>query len=440
MSTPAKPEASKPERKRQDWLIVLLILLLGFVCVLVAGQYALRFSPTWQADTNMESNIDLNSQLLTGKPQDFFEPVDPAILTQPAWSNIFLTPGASIPFINQTPLPTSPNANTEVPTLIGTTAVPTNTVAVTNTTVPTNTLVWIPLPNTPTRRPPPANTPTDTPIPDVDLQISMTDRGVSYLPNGILIYTVVVTNNSGSIVNSVPVAVLLPVEIVTASWTCSMAGGATCTGAGSNNINDIVNLPAYASVTYTITADIPAVGTPLNGSASVTTPGGYNETAPLDNTAAESTTALTSEINIGPGDHSWTNPGSGGSYTILLETPITSDFIYYERYAPGSTDHVDLDWVQILISQDGITWHQVFYWGDPPPPGTSDTNTNVALPVGGECPTEADNCSIHGLYNDTGITINITSLGLSGSYPWIQINCPGADTGSDGCDIDSIEP
>ncbi|HET9913076.1 MAG TPA: hypothetical protein VFQ13_14370, partial [Anaerolineales bacterium] len=160
MSTPAKPEKPKKERERQDWVIVLLILLLGLCCVAGAGQYALRFAPNWQLDTDMESNIDLNSQFLTGKPQGFFEPIDPAILTQPGWvnGNIFLTSGAFTP---GTPLPTS-TASTLVPTAVGTTAVATNTVVVTNTTVPTNTLVWIPLPATSTRRPPPEDTATNT--------------------------------------------------------------------------------------------------------------------------------------------------------------------------------------------------------------------------------------------------------------------------------------
>jgi hypothetical protein len=142
MSTSARPENSKPERKRQGWLIVFLILLVGFCCVLGAGQYALRFAPSWQLDTNMESNLDLNSEFLTSKPQQFFEPLDPAILTQPSWvnGNVFLTPGAADSFVNNsTPLPTS-SSSTNIPTIIGTTAVPTNTGVVTNTTVPTNTL------------------------------------------------------------------------------------------------------------------------------------------------------------------------------------------------------------------------------------------------------------------------------------------------------------
>ena len=82
---------SKPEnerRERKDWFIVLLILLLGFLCVIVAGQRALLASPSWTLKANMGSGIDPNSDFLT-KPIDFYEPVDPAILTQPAWVRVF---------------------------------------------------------------------------------------------------------------------------------------------------------------------------------------------------------------------------------------------------------------------------------------------------------------------------------------------------------------
>jgi len=46
------------------------------------------------------------------------------------------------------------------------------------------------------------------------------------------------------------------------------------------------------------------------------------------------------------------------------------------------------------------------------------------------------------LYNNTGITIDIDSLGLSGSYPWIRFYCPTIAEGNtdDLCDIDAIQP
>src|SRR5512145_2884891 len=89
------------ERERRDWMIIPIILVIGFLCVLVAGQWALRFSPRWQLNANMDSNLDPNSDFLTSRPNGFIEPVDPSILTQPAWADFFLTPGAS--FATKTP-------------------------------------------------------------------------------------------------------------------------------------------------------------------------------------------------------------------------------------------------------------------------------------------------------------------------------------------------
>ncbi|HLO13372.1 MAG TPA: hypothetical protein VK206_00990 [Anaerolineales bacterium] len=83
------------ERERNDWIIILIILLIGFLCVILAGGWALRFPPNWELNANMESNLNPNIDFLTRKPSGFIEPVDPSILTAPVWINIFLTPGAS---------------------------------------------------------------------------------------------------------------------------------------------------------------------------------------------------------------------------------------------------------------------------------------------------------------------------------------------------------
>jgi hypothetical protein len=130
------------------------------------------------------------------------------------------------------------------------------------------------------------------------------------------------------------------------------------------------------------------------------------------------------------------------SPAIVADGDGAYDFVYYERVAPPPavppvTDpRVDMDWVQIQISSDGSTWYTVFYWGN----GSSDGNSNVALPAGPWCATETDNCGIPltSLYNSTGVAINIDGLVPAGSYPWIRITAPAGDAG-DGCDIDAIQ-
>src|SRR5215208_255783 len=148
---PMDPFMKATERERQDWIVILIILLIGFGSVILAGQWALRFSPRWMLDTNMESNIDPNSDFRTGIPNAFIGQIDPAILTQPAWINVFLTPGAL--FVTGTPFPT------RTATIAVTSTSPanaTNTVVV--TTSPTSILVYFP----PTRivTPRPASTAT----------------------------------------------------------------------------------------------------------------------------------------------------------------------------------------------------------------------------------------------------------------------------------------
>lgn len=290
MSNPEKSKPQSERRERQDWGIVLLILLVGLCCVAGAGQYALRFAPFWQADTNMESNLDLDSEFLTNKPIVLFEPLDPAILTQPGWVNggIYLTPGAD--FVTGTPLPAS--TNTEVPTITGT-IVPTNTLALTAS--PTNTLVWIPLPATKTSNPGPGptNTSPPGPLPSADLgiaQIEVPPTG-TYVPGGTLTYTVTVTNAGPSNVIGATVTDAFTAQVTGASWSC-VAVGTTCGAGGPGAINDVVNLPVGSMITYTVNVNISAGGSgDLVHTATVTLPAGYTDPGPLPNVATDTNTA-----------------------------------------------------------------------------------------------------------------------------------------------------
>ncbi|HEX5940963.1 MAG TPA: hypothetical protein VFY66_01740, partial [Anaerolineales bacterium] len=138
------------ESERRDWMFIAFILLFGLLWILLAGGWALRFTPHWELDTNVGSRIDPNSDFLTNKPGSFIEPVDPAILTNPAWINAVLTPGASFSTVTQLYTTASAPAGTSTSgTLVTTqTTVPTTTALTTTTppalTTPTNTLVYVP--------------------------------------------------------------------------------------------------------------------------------------------------------------------------------------------------------------------------------------------------------------------------------------------------------
>jgi hypothetical protein len=142
------------KNERRGWTLVAILLLIGLLCVTAAGNLAIRFAPRWTLQADMRSRLDPNSAYFTSLPENFFLPVDPAILTPPIWINLFLTPGQSIP--TRVPQATGTPQNTSVPRQIS------STIAPTTTPTPTGTFVLF----TPTRffTPKPTATKTATAI------------------------------------------------------------------------------------------------------------------------------------------------------------------------------------------------------------------------------------------------------------------------------------
>ena len=155
-------------RNRRDWIIILLILLFGFMCIILASGWALRLKPLWELNANAESLIDPNSIYLTSKPNGFYEPVDPAIMTSVGWVDVYLTPGAALPanvqlqaVANGSSTPTSEMTSTFIATqTIAPTTSPTTIASATTTSLPppsaTNVIVYIP--PAPTKTPKPVDT------------------------------------------------------------------------------------------------------------------------------------------------------------------------------------------------------------------------------------------------------------------------------------------
>ena len=308
-----------PEKKRRDWVIILIILLIGFLCVILAGGWAIRFAPTWRLDTDMGSNIDPNSDFLTNRPSDFIAPLDPSILTQPAWINVFLTPGAvfetSIP---STSLPTNTPLATN--TAILTVIPPTNTLVGPS---PTNTLIFFP---PPTNTPKPPQPPTNTPFPVVDLAITKDDGNVSYIAGGTVTYTITVINNGPDDVIGAVITDNLPAQITTWSWACtSQNGGASGCNAVTNssvNFSDTIDLPNGASIVYTVTANVSgsATGNLIN-TATIGVPAGYSDTVPGNNssTDTDTLTTLSADLSITKDDGmTIVNNGNTVTYTVRV--------------------------------------------------------------------------------------------------------------------------
>jgi uncharacterized repeat protein (TIGR01451 family) len=124
--------------------------------------------------------------------------------------------------------------------------------------------------------------------PQADLSITKTDGQASAVPGSPIQYTIVVSNAGPSGVTAATVADTVPAEITGASFTCSGTGGGFCTPVGSGNINDTVNLPAGATVTYFLTGTISASARgSLSNTATVTAPNGITDPNPANNSATD---------------------------------------------------------------------------------------------------------------------------------------------------------
>jgi hypothetical protein len=148
----------------------------------------------------------------------------------------------------------------------------------------------------------------------------------------------------------------------------------------------------------------------------------------------------------GPPDGSPAEIDEGGYLTFTL--PAGSgirdgsgyDFVFFESSIGGG---IELDWVVVEISDDGVTWHEVFNWGG----GGLDTNTNIEPPYGSDGDGELDNEIIpsadlwpSGLPINTGIAIDINTPTWDpppgSQYRYVRFSCPSG--GGDAAHLDAI--
>ncbi|MGE0641311.1 MAG: proprotein convertase P-domain-containing protein, partial [Thermoanaerobaculia bacterium] len=133
---------------------------------------------------------------------------------------------------------------------------------------------------------------TDTLTPQADLAITKTDGLTTAAPGQATTYTIVASNPGPSNAPGSTVADTFPGGFTDATWTCSGSGG-TCTGVGAGNINDVVNLPAGSSVTYTVNGTISGafLGN-LSNTATVAAAGGVTDGNPANNSATDNTNVV----------------------------------------------------------------------------------------------------------------------------------------------------
>jgi uncharacterized repeat protein (TIGR01451 family) len=161
-------------------------------------------------------------------------------------------------------------------------------------------------------------TDTDTLGASADLAITKTDGVTTATAGGSVTYTITASNAGPSNATGATVADTFPASL-TCTWTCTGAGGGTCTASGSGNVNDTVNLPSGGSVTYTASCTVSAAATgTLSNTATVTAPAGVTDPTPGNNSATD-TDALgaSADLAITKTD-GVTTVTAGGSVTYTI--------------------------------------------------------------------------------------------------------------------------
>ncbi|MFO1351312.1 MAG: hypothetical protein U1F68_11830 [Gammaproteobacteria bacterium] len=151
-----------------------------------------------------------------------------------------------------------------------------------------------------------------------DLSITKDDGVTSATAGSSVTYTLVASNTGPSNATGTTVADTFPASL-TCTWTCTGAGGGTCTASGAGNINDTANLPAGGSATYTASCAISAAATgTLSNTATVTAPGGVTDPTPGNNSATDSDTVSlpVTDIFVDKGIQSATVAGGTLIYLI----------------------------------------------------------------------------------------------------------------------------
>ncbi len=130
--------------------------------------------------------------------------------------------------------------------------------------------------------------------PTADLAITKTNGFTSVIPGTLVTYTITASHAAGpSPANGALVTDTFPVSLTGCTWSCTGSGGGVCTPMGVGNINDAVNLPVGAAVTYTATCILSstATGTLVN-TAIISPPIGIIEPNPINDTATDTDTIL----------------------------------------------------------------------------------------------------------------------------------------------------
>ena len=185
-------------------------------------------------------------------------------------------------------------------------------------------------------------TPDDNEATDIDTQNSQADLSVTkddgvteYIPGESVTYNIVVSNAGPSDAPGSLVSDEIPAQFTSWSWTCVQSGGASGCDAVTDvsvDFSDTVDLPAGASITYTVTAQIASSASGILSNTVTVTPGtGITDPTPENNVDTD-TDNQNSQVDLSvtkdDGVSIYT-PGTSLTYTIVVSNLGPSD-------APGS--------------------------------------------------------------------------------------------------------
>ncbi|HEY9234321.1 MULTISPECIES: isopeptide-forming domain-containing fimbrial protein [Phenylobacterium] len=235
-----------------------------------------------------------------------------------------------------------------------------------------------------------------------DLSITKTDNKTFYLPGTTATYSIVVRNNGPFGVQGALVNDPLPTGITAATWTCGAAtGGGVCgTASGSGAIvNRSVNLPAGATVTFTMKLQIPAGRTGvLTNTATVTPPATALDSNMANNTATDSDAFVTVAKQLLSESGSidgFAEPGENLTYRITLTNPTT-----VAATAFGVTDTLDPNTSFVSATVNGVSAGSNVTWSGLGVPAGGSLNLNVVVAV--KSPLPAGLTQIRNIAKATG--------------------------------------
>jgi uncharacterized repeat protein (TIGR01451 family) len=231
-----------------------------------------------------------------------------------------------------------------------------------------------------------------------DLSISKDDGVTSTVPGGNVTYTIVASNAGPGAAPGSLVSDSFPADL-TCSWTCSGTGGGTCTpGPVNGNINDTVDLPVGASVTYTASCAVSGAATgSISNTATVAPGAGVTDPDPSNNSATD-VDAIAQGLSISDVSGAEGNSGTAPfDFVVTLAAPVG---------APVTVDFTTVDGTATAANNDYLPLSGTLVFG----PG--ETSHLISVSVVGDLKFESDEDFTVVLSNPTNaFLVDDTGLG-----------------------------